>query len=82
MAVYFLHVRDGLEVTRDQDGSTLGDLQAARKLAIESARQMMSEAVYHGNCIGLERTFEIEDDMGKLLLSVPFRDAIVFNEAE
>ena len=81
MDLYFLHIRDGSDVTPDPEGSLLPSLEAARQSAIESARQMMGEAVQHGGRIGLERTFEIKDEAGTLLLTVPFRDAINFSEA-
>jgi hypothetical protein len=41
---------------------------------------MMGEAVSHGSRIGLERTFEIKDEAGTLLLML-FRDAIYLGEA-
>jgi hypothetical protein len=81
MQLYFLNIRDGSDLTSDPEGSSLPTIEAARNLAIECARQMMGEAVRHGSRIGLERTFEIQNDAGKLLLTVPFRDAINFDAA-
>jgi hypothetical protein len=81
MNLYFLHIKDGADVTIDEEGSRLPSLDAARELAILSARQMMAEAVAHGNPIGLERTFEVYDERERLLLTVSFRDAIVFSNA-
>ena len=81
MHLYFLNVRDGSDFTPDPEGSSLPTIEAARQLAVECARQMMGEAVRHGSRIGLKRTFEINDEAGKLLLAVPFRDAIDFSDA-
>jgi hypothetical protein len=42
----------------------------------------MAEAVSHGDRIGLVRSFEIHDEHGRLLTTVPFRDAINFSDAD
>jgi len=44
MPVFFLHVREGDLWTRDIEGSTLHDLQAARDQAIKSARELMADS--------------------------------------
>jgi hypothetical protein len=49
MHLYFLNIRDGTDFTSDPEGSSLPTMEAARELAIESARQMMSEAVLRGS---------------------------------
>jgi hypothetical protein len=81
MNLYFLHIKDGEDIISDPEGSRLPSLEAARELAIECARELLAEAVAHGDRVGLVRTFEIHDERGRLLLTVPFRDAIDFSDA-
>jgi hypothetical protein len=81
MNLYFMHIKEGADITFDPEGSRLPSLEAAREMAIESARELMAEAVAHGDRISLARTFEIHDERGRLLLTVPFRDAIDFSDA-
>jgi hypothetical protein len=45
MPRYFFHIKNEVETIRDEDGIELDGLEEARKLATESAREMLSEAV-------------------------------------
>jgi hypothetical protein len=69
---YFLHV-DQLDT--DPDGTELPDLEAARREAMLSAREMLAEAII----LGLEdlpmRIF-ITDEAGTLLDQVHMRDVL------
>lgn len=48
MARYFFHLRDGDTLLPDDEGIELRDLEDARSYAIESARQLLSEAALSG----------------------------------
>jgi len=76
MPLFFLHVRDGDRLIRDPDGSVFHDLEAARREAIESARELMASGIVDRGRIGIERSMLICDASGTALLVVPFRDAI------
>jgi uncharacterized protein DUF6894 len=76
MSLYYLHITDGAALLRDPEGSNLPNLEAARKEAIEGARQLISQAVLTGSPLQMQRAFQIDDADGRTLLSVPFRDAI------
>jgi Domain of unknown function (DUF6894) len=76
MPVFFLHVRDGDQLTRDLEGSTLYDLQAARDEAIKSARELMADSIVSEGRIGIDRSIEVSDATGFTLLVIPFRRAV------
>jgi hypothetical protein len=77
---YFLHKRAGARLTADPEGEDFPDLQASRLAALASAREFISRSVLNGERLGLDRQFEIADANGKVLLIVPFRDAVQFDE--
>jgi hypothetical protein len=81
MQRFFLHIRNGADSTNDIEGSILPNVEAAGQLAIECARELMAEAVAHGDRVGLNRVFDIKDEVGTLLLTVSFRDAIDLSDA-
>jgi len=76
MPVFFLHVKEGDLWTRDLEGSTLHDLQAARDQAIKSARELMADSIVSEGRIGIDRSIEVSDATSITLLVVPFRQAV------
>jgi len=76
MPVYFLSVRDHGQLFRDPDGSYLPDLGAARTEAIVSARELMAVGIATSGSIGIDRSVEISDVRGSILLVVPFWEAV------
>jgi hypothetical protein len=76
MPLYYLHIKEGADLLLDPDGANFRDLEAARIEAIESARELISEAVLHGSPLRMHRAFQIDDADGRTLLRVPFTDAI------
>jgi hypothetical protein len=73
MPRYYFHVRSGSDLTRDQEGSDLPDIQAARKQAVEMACRAWSERP--PATADNDETFEITDEAGKVVLKVPFSEA-------
>jgi hypothetical protein len=76
MPRYFFHVRDGTEISRDPEGQILSDLEAARREAVNSAREMIGERVLHGGAVN-GRTIEIAGEDGRVLATVETREVLV-----
>jgi glycine cleavage system regulatory protein len=76
MPRYFFHQRlaDGA-MLHDDEGSELESLESAREEAIESARELMSQRVRQGLPAN-NSAFEIEDEQGRVVLVLPFSEAI------
>ena len=75
MPRYYFHIKNELEIIRDQEGQELHGLDAVREEATESAREMMSEKVREGHGPD-SRAFVVTDEQGHVVLNFPFRDAI------
>jgi uncharacterized protein DUF6894 len=72
MTHYYLHFRNGDEFTPDPEGIDLPSLAAARDKARHAAKEMAGEILTQG--LLNARRFEIADETGQILLTVPFRD--------
>jgi hypothetical protein len=73
MPRYYFHVRDGDDLRKDPEGIELPDLEAARAKAVSLACASWSAAPpdrEHN-----DRTFEISDETGQRVLTVPFSEA-------
>jgi hypothetical protein len=77
MPHFFFNVRTGPYVVEDFEGSDLPDLDAARQEAFLDARSAMSTAIKEGRDISRRVTIEICDDKGRILMLVPYTDAIL-----
>ncbi|HEX8366028.1 MAG TPA: hypothetical protein VD887_04270 [Allosphingosinicella sp.] len=73
MPRYFFHVFND-EITLDEEGIELPDLDAAREQAIESARALVCESVKHGH-LNLDHRIEIADETDARKMTVTFREA-------
>jgi hypothetical protein len=75
MVRFYFHqrTRDGL--VEDPDGSDLPNLAAAVAEALLAARHLWAEAILQQRDRGGE-SFEITDEQGHHLISVPLRDAL------
>ncbi len=77
MPYYFLHVRDGDHLTKDDEGEDLPDLKAARAEALEIAREMWAEALREGSARDyLDAVVIIADRKGRELMTVSFAEAL------
>ena len=65
MPLFFFHIRDGVHLIPDPDGSCLPDLASAQTEAVLSARELMSHSIVSNGRLGIERCFEIADYEGK-----------------
>jgi hypothetical protein len=79
MPRYYFHVFNDA-VAMDDEGVDLPDLDAAREQALESARELVCDAVHKGH-LNLEHRIEIEDEKGERVLTLTFRDAFTVTGA-
>ena len=75
MPRYFLNIEHYGQIIRDDEGAIFETLAEAREEAIASAREIMSERVAAGKAAD-SSVFNITDEEGRTVLSVPFEDAI------
>ncbi len=66
MPRYYFNVRDGSDVSRDQEGQSLPDAEAARREAISTNREMLGERLLHGGSLN-HRQIEITDETGHVV---------------
>lgn len=75
MPTYYFHIHNGLGITRDEEGVEHDDLEAARAEALAGIRSILKDEVGAGH-LDLTGMIEIEDASGRLLLRVPFEEAL------
>jgi uncharacterized protein YbcI len=75
MSRFYFSVITTAEKIVDEEGTELPDLDAARAEAIEDARTLMSDAILGGRDIS-DRSIEISNESGEVLMVVPFADAV------
>ncbi len=75
MPVFCLHIYHRDMSARDEEGLELASLEAARNEAIAGARGIMRDDLRNGR-LSLGSRIEIEDSSGRVLATVPFREAI------
>jgi hypothetical protein len=75
MARYFLHIHNSHGEAEDDEGMEATSLSEAREKAVRGIRSLLSAEAENGH-MNFKGRIEIADETGKLLLSVPFRDAI------
>ena|SRR5579871_1008278 len=76
MARYYFHVREGHELSKDNEGQELPDVEAARCEAINLSREMIGEKLLHGGPLN-GRSIEIADETGCIVETVNSREALV-----
>jgi hypothetical protein len=72
---YYFHLRIGRELSPDEIGLDLPDLDTAYLEAFQAARAMWSELLAERSD-PLLRSFEIADSDGRVLLLLPFREVL------
>lgn len=78
MPLYFLHVREGQTLNRDVEGQEFPDLEAARREAISSSREILGERLLHGGTLN-HRSIEIADATGRVVDVVSTREVLLKN---
>ena len=81
MPRYYFHVRDeDGDISRDEEGQDLPDLEAARAEAVSTNREMLGERLLHGGSLN-HRRIEIADESGNVLLEMEASD-VLFRDGE
>jgi len=75
MPRFFLNVRDGDALTKDEEGTEFPNLEAARAEVIAAARQVLGDGLKDGK-VQDNRQYEITDLSGQLLSTFPLMDAL------
>jgi hypothetical protein len=76
MPLYFFHVREGSDLNRDAEGRDLSDVEAARREAINSVREIISEKLHHGGALN-HRSIEIADETGHVVDVIHSREVLL-----
>ena len=72
---YFFHIRSDDGLIRDEEGTELPDIDAARSEARLSARDFAMDDLRRGVPV-VPRRIEIADDCGQVLGMLPVRDVV------
>ena len=75
MPRFYFHLHDDLDVA-DDEGVELADLDAAHAHAVRCARVMFGELAKDEGRVVLHHRIDIEDERGRVLDTVHFRDAV------
>ena len=75
MPTYFFHLRDGIDLLLDPEGQVLGSMDAVARIALAEARALIAHDAFTGR-IDLDRRIEVEDDAGRIVHRLLFRNAV------
>ena len=75
MSHLYFHIREDGELIEDWEGAEYSSLAYARVDAVKAAREIMAARVAAGK-LPNHSTFEISDVSGKVVLVMPFLDAL------
>jgi uncharacterized protein YxjI len=76
LARYFFNIRSGDVLNKDPEGEEHETLSSAENEAIQSAREIMAEAVKSGRSTAKGKVFELTDVAGQILSSIAFADVL------
>jgi hypothetical protein len=75
MALYFFHLREGLDTLLDLDGREIADPASIPALALRDARGLISQEALDG-AIGLRSSIQVRNNEDVLVHELHFRDAV------
>ena len=75
MPKYYFHLHNDIDAP-DEEGKELPDLDAAREVARDNARFTFAQTVMDEGHGSLEHRIDIEDEQGRVLDTVWFRDVV------
>lgn len=81
MARFYLDLQNTQASSRDETGSDYPDLESARQAAIAGIRSILSDEVLDGE-IDLNGKVSIFDEQRRLVLTVPYSEAVTVSPAE
>ena len=76
MPRFHMNIRKGDELLEDWEGQVFPSLSEARTEAVRSARELMAARMAAGKMPDGHTKFEIVDESGKIVLVMPFEEAI------
>ena len=77
MARYFVCIKaSGTLLADDEEGQEFATPEAVRHEAIETARQILSDAARNGKAASLDLVVEVLNETGEIVLTVPVGHAI------
>jgi hypothetical protein len=79
MARYYFHIKDGVELIKDEEGSELPTPEEARLQALKTARELWADAIKAGKPLGAD-AIVIADEQGQLTF-VPMSEALALPES-
>jgi hypothetical protein len=75
MPRYFLHMKQGAHLVRDDEGCVLRNAEEAHTEAIEAAREICAEAIKNGKEIAAD-AFVVVDEAGADVAFLPITDSL------
>jgi hypothetical protein len=75
MQRYFFHVVQGAQISKDEEGSQLASLEAARMEALLAARELVAHAILDGND-NVPEVIIIADEDGRSIDRVDVRTVL------
>jgi hypothetical protein len=75
MPRYYLHIKDGDRLIKDQEGVELPSVLSAKREAEHAAREILAAKVRAGDIIDGQE-FEIADARGNRMLTIPFKSVL------
>lgn len=79
MPRFFFHIADGHRFP-DEEGAILPDVPAALQVACVSAREIVAEEIKEGKPLSLGERIEIQDEAGRIVAVVTFKEALAHGE--
>lgn len=78
MPIFHIHLFNDDNVI-DEAGQQFADVAEARAEAVRSGREIIAEHVIHGRPIHLDHHLVLQDDQGRRLETIYFRDVVTFD---
>jgi hypothetical protein len=75
LALYFMHLRDGIDECLDPEGKDFPDIEALRTAVLFTARDLMAGDIRNG-MIDLRFRIDAENENGQVVFSLPFKHAL------
>jgi uncharacterized protein DUF6894 len=75
MPRFYLHIKDGTDFIRDEEGIDVPSAAYARAEALVSARELWADAIRAGGDVGAD-AYVIAGESGQQLTFVPFAEAL------
>jgi hypothetical protein len=75
LPLFFFHLRDGDDILLDPEGREIQGADAIAAAALREARSIIGDDALKG-CIRLDQRIDVEDELGTVVHSLDFADAV------